>query len=911
MKPALTTQEEKSSGQMIARTVMPLAGRTHPVYHHRAMSHSSHIALSVPHPAFSLIAPRQTDRGPAQLLRHSASGARVLWLPISAAEPVFTISFPTRPKDDRGAAHVLEHLIFRGSARYRADPLYPALTEATMGSFLNASTRPDYTTFHAAAPTDAGLLPILQVLMDAVFNPRLEEQAFREEAWERPAGATVARGVILSEMRDYLSGAENALAQGLRAAVLGGGDGAFNQGGDPESLLQLTPEQVRAFHRAAFTPRNAWITLWGGSPDAFVLIDDALSRAGETGAETAPARVGAPLPQVTLPHGSGLSRSGFAWLLPKDCAAELVVLLNSLCFQAPDAVFRDLEGVVFGPATGIVSDISQPFLTLSLACEEAADVHRHIQRLSAGLPLARVEAALTHAVATWYDADVTPRRPLGLQVFDPLIAPWLHGGDAFEHLDIGLKLRELRRNPAKAHLLLTEVLRQIFGGTGPDSFVRLVPAAGSAARAVTMPEPATGRALPFRPLTLAGPAPQIPANLPGPEIETWGAVSLIRSEDAPLCRLRVAFVAGTGAAGGLPGLALALSHRLARDGELAASARGVAVRAGACGGQGVLWLQLTSPPEEFPRVSSALLRVLSQRAAVIPGGPASQMRALMLARPQSVIGLRLRAGLSASAALQDALAGPGLVLRPEDPAQELRLTGRVLIAASGVPEADLMRLHEDLTALTRCPAPDMKIALGDIRGDGFALPVGFHSVGLGFRTSHPAALRVLLKASEAAFLWPQIRGAGGAYGLRSELTSEGEAVIFTARDPHLLRSLDLLRSAITALRSDLTEELLARARSGAAGQLLTPPGPQDLLEEVLRAQITGTGFRRAARAELQQLRQLTLQDLRDAAQDAETALAGAKPVIIGPEASLRAALAERPGLFTLHSDRQSPGSAPR
>ncbi|RRH70292.1 insulinase family protein [Falsigemmobacter faecalis] len=872
------------------------------------MPDATTFARHSPHPAFLAQVPRPTDRGLAQLLRHKASGARVLWLEAETPEPVFTISFPTRPQDDRGAAHVLEHLIFRGSRRYPADPLYPALTEATMGSFLNASTRPDYTTFHAAAPTGCGLLPILQVVLDAVFNPKLDAQAFREEAWDLPEGAISARGVILSEMRDYMAHADNALALGLRAAILGGGDGAFNQGGDLTCLLQLTLQQVQDFHRESFNPGNAWITLYGGAAEALAQIDRALCEARERGGEVAPARAGAPLSDVTLTHGSGATRCGYAWRLPQDCPPELAVLLDSLLISGPEAVFRRLPGLIPGPATALVRDISQPYLTLAFADGEDAPLKQCVGDLLAGVSPDAVEVALSHALFIWYETDVSPRRPLGLQIFDPLIAPWLNGRDPFALLDAGGKLRALRDQPRDAQRLLQGLISQVFGRGAPESCVKLLP---QAVEAGLSPPPPAGRALPFRPLLLSGAPPAIPEGLPEPEVETRGSVSLLSPEEDPLSRLKIAFVAEAGGGGGLASLATGLARDLTAERSLARVARGVGVWAGACGGQGVLWLQLTTLPEDFSTACDALVRTLSRGCLGAPEDPGPAMLARMISRPQSVIAARLRAGLSANSALHDALAGPGLVLQPRRPAQDLRLSGRVYLAASGTRGAALQGLSERLAALSHSAAPAVCGGMSAKGGDGFALPVPFHCVGLGFRSSQPAAARVLLRATEAAFLWPEIRGAGGAYGLRSEVDSEGEAVIFTARDPHLLRSLDVLRAAMGGIRGRLSPDVLERCRLGAAGQLLTPSGPQDLLEEVLRAQITGTSYRAAAKAELTHLRALTLAELHRAAEETEAALAEARPVIFGPEASLRAALAERPGLFTLHSDLQSPAPAQR
>ncbi|MFC0281479.1 insulinase family protein [Falsigemmobacter intermedius] len=851
------------------------------------------------HPAFDLPAARRTDRGLAQLLRHRATGARLLWVPEPHPEPVFTISFPTRLRDDRGAAHVLEHLIFRGSERYPADPLYPALTEAGMVSFLNASTRPDYTTFHVASPTPAGLTPLVRVLSDLVFNPNLASGAFREEAWDRPEADGPARGVILSEMRDYLSSAEAALALALRSAVLGGGDGAFNQGGDPAELLKLTPDQLRAFHQRAFTPQNAWMTLWGGEAAALEAIDIGLREAREQGVPMPPARPGGPRRLSEIPHASGRRLFGLAWRLPPEIVPELLPLLDSLLLTGPAALLRRMPGLVQGQATALSRDMAHPCLTLAFADAPDPQQIAGLKHLSQEVRSSAVAAALRHALAVWYDEDVTPRRPQGLLVFDPLLAPWLNGGDPFAHLDIGRKLQALLARPEEAHRQVIAAMQKIFRPEGPDSRVALVPERTAAQRPS---DPPAGRALPFRPLRLDHPADGIPDRIPVPEIEGAGHAWLVTGDESRLARLCIAFLAGAEGYQPLAAQAAALAQALARHDLLAENARALKVRAGACGGRGVIWLHLSALPEEMLRCIRALPGALAGHGSLAGVDPAPGLRSLMISRPQTVIGLRLRAGLSAEARLEDAHAGPGMLLQPSRGDGPVPLSGPVWLAGTGIALSVLTDLQARLSALSVASYHPPLCLPEPGAGDGFALPVPFHAVGLGFRAADPAAARVLLRAGEAAFLWPEIRGAGGAYGLRCELSSTGEAAIFTARDPHLLRSLDLLRGAVAAIRPSLSADLLQRGRIGAAGQLLTPPGPHEVLTEVLRARISGSAPWGAAQAELSRLQALTSEDLIRSAEDLHEALQTARVVVFGPKDSLMVALKTRPGLFTLHSD---------
>lgn len=56
--------------------------------------------------------------GEGYVLRHRRSGARVLLVDNDDENKVFSIAFRTPPADDTGVAHILEHSVLCGSARF-------------------------------------------------------------------------------------------------------------------------------------------------------------------------------------------------------------------------------------------------------------------------------------------------------------------------------------------------------------------------------------------------------------------------------------------------------------------------------------------------------------------------------------------------------------------------------------------------------------------------------------------------------------------------------------------------------------------------------------------------------------------------------------------------------------------------
>lgn len=837
---------------------------------------------------FTLLQAGLTDRGPAQLLRHTASGAQLLWIKAPVSEPVFSISFPGASGDDLGGAHVLEHLIFRGARQFPADPLYPALTAGEMVSFLNASARPGYTTFHAAAPTAAALTRVAEVLLEAVFHPRLTAAAFDAEAWSLPPGAAAPQGVILSEMRDHLAQPQAALALALRRAVLNGLPEAHNQSGDPALLAQLTLAATRALHGQIFTPGNAFLTLTGAGDFSALqrLIESALPPG--PGSLPSPAAQARPLPRLDLPHPSG-GLWGLAWLLPGDLPLALLLLLENLLYQGADPALLRAPGALRGPASGLQADTAQPFMTLALREGAAAP---DLRRLARSLTVEDLHRAARQALQVWYDDEVFPRRPTGLRFTDPLLPRWLAGGDPFEGLNTGAELRARAAAPQQSLRQLQDLLENLAVTPALCAEVHLTPAT-----APTFPPPL---ALPVHSV------PLVPLNIRSAESEI---PDLPRSLELQipgdrLARLRLAFCAAPQDADSLPALAAALQAGLRRDPQISALAPGISVAPLAGTWGAALVLAASALPEDFEGLCARLARALA--APDLTSAPLADLRGLMAQRPQAVIGLRLRARLSIPAFWADRMAGPGRLMAPppgdlSEVWRRLRLRGGALVTAGGA-ERVAHGLRTELALKTARPAA-LPAPLPLPAGDGFAVNSAFHAVGLGFTAPRPAPARAALRAIEAEYLWPQIRTAGGAYGLRIESAASGQSVIFSARDPHLLRSLQVMRNAGAWLRRAADAEMMQRSRRGAAGQILTPATPQMVLQNALAKALGDADGEAMAQAELQALREMDLADFRIAAEALDAALHSAAPVVFGPEASLRGALEEEPGLFTLHSDR--------
>ena len=72
---------------------------------------------------FTEVKTQGTGEGTYHLLRHTDTGAQVVWLENGSETREFAIGFRTPPEDSKGANHVLEHSLLNGSEQYPLNDL--------------------------------------------------------------------------------------------------------------------------------------------------------------------------------------------------------------------------------------------------------------------------------------------------------------------------------------------------------------------------------------------------------------------------------------------------------------------------------------------------------------------------------------------------------------------------------------------------------------------------------------------------------------------------------------------------------------------------------------------------------------------------------------------------------------------
>lgn len=209
---------------------------------------------------------------------HEKSGARLLYLANEDDNKTFGIGFRTPSANSTGVAHILEHSVLNGSKKYRTKEPFMDLAKSSLATFLNAMTFSDKTIYPVASRNDKDFAHLMDVYLDAVFNPSIyvTKEIFLQEGWHyhltQPEDPITYRGVVYNEMRGALSGADEQVVDAVLAALYPDTVYGFESGGDPYEIPTLTYEAFLDFHRELYHPSNSYLFLYGN-----VDLDDVLA----------------------------------------------------------------------------------------------------------------------------------------------------------------------------------------------------------------------------------------------------------------------------------------------------------------------------------------------------------------------------------------------------------------------------------------------------------------------------------------------------------------------------------------------------------------------------------------------------------------------------------------------------------
>ncbi len=182
------------------------------------------------------------------------NGLRALVLPSSAA-PLAAIYLwvdagaADELPGEEGAAHFLEHMVFKGTARRGVGAAAGEIEG--LGGDLNAFTSWEQTVLHATVEASAWR-EALDIVVDMARNPTIDPAEFDRE-----------KQVVIEELRGYLDDPESVVADETVARLYPDHPYGRPIVGFVESLAPMRPEELRAFHDRCWVPGRVVLSVAG------------------------------------------------------------------------------------------------------------------------------------------------------------------------------------------------------------------------------------------------------------------------------------------------------------------------------------------------------------------------------------------------------------------------------------------------------------------------------------------------------------------------------------------------------------------------------------------------------------------------------------------------------------------------
>lgn len=203
------------------------------------------------------------------MFTHVKTGAKLMYIKNEDTQRVFDITFRTPVVDSTGVNHIIEHSVLDGSKNYLVKSPFKEMLKGSLGSFINAMTSTDYTTFPVASTNEQDLENLMGVYLDAVFYPNLttDPNIFKQEGWryELPSkdSPLTINGVVYNEMKGNYSNPQSLLDRTINQSLFPDSSNKWDSGGNPDDIPNLTREQLISTYKKNYTPSNSYIYLYG------------------------------------------------------------------------------------------------------------------------------------------------------------------------------------------------------------------------------------------------------------------------------------------------------------------------------------------------------------------------------------------------------------------------------------------------------------------------------------------------------------------------------------------------------------------------------------------------------------------------------------------------------------------------
>ena len=292
-------------------------------------------------------------------IRNLPNGAKLIVKPRQDTEAValhvwFRVGSVYEKYDEKGMAHFLEHMLFKGTEKYKYGEIDRIIE--SLGGNINAGTSKDYTYYHVeiAHPYWKQALEVLyQLTMKATLDPQMIEKE---------------KEIVIEELRRGKDNPTTVLWEEFEKLVYKVSPYRFPIIGFEETIRKFTREKLLKFYKSFYQPRNMAVVVVG-KVDPKEVEEEVLNTFGK--------EEGRPVPKVQIPtepeqigvrfkklEDSRVQKAYWiiGWRVPAIGKKEymgLLVLSEILCEGRISVFYRELKekGLVYSYYCG---DLGRP-----------------------------------------------------------------------------------------------------------------------------------------------------------------------------------------------------------------------------------------------------------------------------------------------------------------------------------------------------------------------------------------------------------------------------------------------------------------------------------------------------------------------------------------------------------------------